>query len=196
MKLTEMKMKEPPQQLFTEFEILYKHFYKKAFYFTKSYVFDDLAAEDIASEALIKLWTEIRRDEVRHPDAFLLTILKNKSLDYLKHEQIKEDTFKELKETYHEELNLRISMLEACDPEEIFTAEIQQIVTDTLAGFPELTRRIFEMSRFGNRSNKEIAEELGFTVKNIEYHISKVLKTLRINLKDYLPLFYFFFFFN
>jgi len=179
-----------------EFDVLYKQFYRKAFYFTKSYVHDDLIAEDITSESLIKLWEQLRRTDIRHPDVFLLTILKNKSLDYLKHKVIKETVFEDLKSLYQEELDMRISMLEACDPEEVFTKEIQKIVEDTLAQFPEQTRLIFEMSRFGNKTNKEIAEELGYTIKNVEYHISKVLKALRISLKDYLPLFYFFFFFR
>lgn len=177
-----------------DFDVLYREYYKKAYYFTKSYVHDALVAEDITSESLIRLWEQLRKVEIHCPDVFLLTILKNKSLDYLKHESVKENTFEELRNTYREELTMRISMLEACDPEEIFSTEIQQILQQTLAQFPERTRRIFEMSRFGNQSNKEIAEALGYTVKNVEYHISKVLKVLRINLKDYLPLFYFFFF--
>lgn len=184
------------QQSSATFEAIYKQFYRKAFYFTKSYVHDEMIAEDIASEALIKLWEYVRREEVKHPEVFLLTLLKNKSLDYLKHEAIKANAFHEIKNTHYEELTIRINMLEACNPEEIFTIEIQQILRNTLTGFPEQTRTIFEMSRFENKSNKEIAEEFGVTVKSIEYHISKVLKTLRINLKDYLPLFYFFFFFN
>lgn len=48
------------------------------------------------------------------------------------------------------------------------------------------------MSRFENKMNKEIAENLGITVKGVEYHISRALKEFRISLKDYLPLFYFF----
>ena len=52
------------------------------------------------------------------------------------------------------------------------------------------------MSRFENKMNKEIAENLGITVKGVEYHISKALKEFRISLKDYLPLFYFFFYFH
>ena len=184
------------RQVFLEFETLYQHFYRKAFYFTRSYIFDELVAEDIASEALVKLWEQIRRNDIKSPDAFLLTILKNKALDYLKHEQIKEEALNELKSAYDEELNMRISMLEACDPKEIFTAEIQKLVKDTLTEFPKLTRQIFEMSRYENKTNREIAEELNFTVKNVEYHITKVLKALRISLKDYLPLFYFFFFFK
>lgn len=184
------------KQSFTDFELLYKQCYKRAFYFTKSYVFDDLAAEDIASEALIKLWEQLRREDVKSPDALLLTILKNKSLDYLKHERVKEEAFNELQYFQHEELNMRISMLEACEPENIFTDEIQKIIQDTLAALPEQTRLIFEMSRFNYLSNKAIAEELGFTVKNVEYHITKALKVLKISLKDHLPLYFFFFFFK
>jgi RNA polymerase sigma-70 factor (ECF subfamily) len=180
----------------TDFGIIYKQFYRKAFCFAKSYVHDGLAAEDIASESLIKLWEQMRRNRINNPEVFLLTILKNRSLDYLKHEAIREEAFVELKNDYQEELNLRISMLESCNPEGIFTAEIQQILHDTLARFPKQTRLIFEMSRFNNQSNKEIADALGLTVKTIEYHISKVLKALRISMKDYLPLFCFFFLFK
>lgn len=181
---------------FTEFESIYKRFYRKAFLFTKSYVHDELIAEDITSESLLKLWEQIRRQDIIHPEAFLLTLLRNKALDFLKHEAIKEEAFKEIKKVRQEELDLRISMLEACDPEAVFTAEIQQIIKDTLSRFPEQTRLIFEMSRFENKSNKEIADKLGLSVKSIEYHITKVLKALRITLKDYLPFFYFFFFYN
>jgi RNA polymerase sigma-70 factor (ECF subfamily) len=152
-------------------------------------------AEDIASESLVKLWEQSRKSRVEHPGVFLLTILKNRALDHLKHEAIREEAFAELKNIHREEVAMRISMLESCNPEGIFDAEIRQIVTDTLSRFPEQTRLIFEMSRFENRSNKDIAETMGLTVKSIEYHITKTLKALRISLKDYLPLFYFFFFF-
>jgi RNA polymerase sigma-70 factor (ECF subfamily) len=180
----------------TEFENIYKRFYRKAFLFTKSYVHDKVVAEDITSESLIKLWEQIRRQQVIHPEGFLLTLLKNKALDFLKHETIKKEAFNEMKMIHREELNLRISLLEACDPEEIFTTEIQKIIQKTLSQFPEQTRLIFELSRFENKSNKEIAEKLGLSAKSIEYHISKVLKALRISLRDYLPLFYFFFFYH
>ena len=91
------------------------------------------------------------------------------------------------------ELNIRISTLEACDPEEIFSHEIRTIIHNTLQSMPAQTRRIFEMSRFENKTVKEIAEETNITAKGVEYHITKALKVLRINLKDYLPLFYFLF---
>jgi FixJ family two-component response regulator len=43
-------------------------------------------------------------------------------------------------------------------------------------------------SRSGNCTNVQIAEELGVSVKTVEYRIRQSLKILRIKLKDYLPL--------
>ena len=81
--------------------------------------------------------------------------------------------------------------MEACNPNDIFSKEIQSILTKTLDDLPLQTKRVFMMSRFEQKSGKEIAEELGITVKGVDYHIAKALKALRISLKDYLPLIYF-----
>ena len=174
------------------FNALYTLYYRKSFLFAKSYVHDEQVAEDIAAEALIKLWEKLKTDIINSPQAMLLTILKNKSLDYLRLEQNKLNAMSELSELYVRELDIRVSSLEACDPSEIFSEEVNQIIQATLRTLPEQTRRVFKMSRFENKMNKEIAENLGITVKGVEYHISRALKEFRISLKDYLPLFYFF----
>ena len=93
----------------------------------------------------------------------------------------------------NEKLPDRREKLEACDPKEIFSDEVNRIIHKTLKNLPEQTHRIFEMSRFENKTVKEIADETNLTIKGVEYHITKALKALRINLKDYLPLFYFLF---
>ena len=72
---------------------------------------------------------------------------------------------------HHFELSTRISTLEACNPDEIFSEEVESIVRETLDLLPEQTRRIFLLSRFENKSNKEIAEEMKISIKGVEYHI-------------------------
>ena len=174
------------------FNEIYTSYYKKSFFFAKSYVHDDLAAEDIASESLIKLWEKLKTEKIDYIEPLLLTILKNKALDYLKHEEVKRTAFESMVDWHQQELSIRISTLESCDPNEIFSDEVESIIRETLKLIPEQTQRIFLLSRFENKSNKEIAELMGISVKGVEYHISKALKALRITLKDYLPLFYFF----
>ena len=69
------------------------------------------------------------------------------------------------------------------------------LIRHTLSSLPEQTRHIFMLSRFENRSNKEIAETVGLSVKSVEYHIGKALKVRRVSLTDYLPLFYLLFYY-
>lgn len=177
------------------FNEIYTSYYKKSFLFVKSYVHDDLAAEDIASESLIKLWEKLKTEEIDYVEPLLLTILKNKALDYLKHEEVRRTAFEFMADWHRQEFSIRISSLESCDPSKIFSDEVETIIRETLKSLPEQTSRMFLLSRFEHKSNKEIAELTGISVKGVEYHISKSLKALRIALKDYLPLFYFFFYY-
>lgn len=176
------------------FNDIYTSYYKRSFLFAKSYVHDDLVAEDIASESLIKLWEKLKIDDIDYVEPLLLTILKNKSLDHLKHEEVKRNALESMADWHQYELSIRISSLESCDPNEIFSKEVERIIHNTLKQLPEQTRQIFLLSRFNNKSNKEIAEQMGLSVKGVEYHMSKALKVLKVSLKDYLPLYCFFFY--
>lgn len=186
-------MAESEQFNFNDF---YNRCYRKTFLFAKSYVHDHWVAEDIASESLISLWEIMRKNEIYHPQTFLFSIVKNKSIDYLRRELHKQELLANLSEVGLRELNTRISTLEACEPETIYSEEVKKIVEMTLNSLPETTREVFIMSRFRHLSKKEIAKALGMTTKGVDYHISKTLKSLRLRLKDYLPIFLFFFFFN
>lgn len=164
--------------------------------FAKSYVHDAWAAEDIASEALTSLWEIMKKNEIHHPLTFLFSIVKNKSIDYLRHELTHQEALAMMSDVGMRELNTRISTLEACDPEIIYSNEVQHIIESTLSTLPERTREVFLMSRYQNLSKQEIATALGITTKGVEYHLANALKSLRVSLKDYLPLFYYLFFYQ
>jgi RNA polymerase sigma-70 factor, ECF subfamily len=170
------------------FNTVYSTYYRKSFLFVKSYVHDELVAEDIVSESLIKLWERMKSQPIEHIQSFLFTILKNSALDHLKHEASERKAFKSLNDYLAREHDIRISALQACDPKEIFSSEIQHIIQVTLASLPEKSRKIFMMSRYENKTNKEIAEVFNISVKGIDYHIALTIKALRVSLKDYLPL--------
>ena len=170
----------------TSFSGIYTHFYKRSFLFVKSYVHDEPAAEDIVSESLISLWQTIKKETVESPEKLLLVILKNNSLNFLKNQAIRQKAADLISSKMTRDLEYSITTLEACEPEEIFSSEIINIVDKTLLTLPEQTRRIFEMSRYEGLSVKEIADTLSISTKGVEYHITKALKALRITLKDYL----------
>ena len=166
---------------------IYTNHYKPSLLFVRSYVHDIMAAEDIVSESLISLWRAMKTEEVINPKAMLVTILRNESLNYLKHEYIKQEKLSTISGALLRDAQYRISTLESCNPAEIFSAEITQIVARTLQTLPPKTLKVFELSRYEQLTVKEIAEQLNLSDKSVEYHITKSLKALRIALKEYLP---------
>lgn len=171
-----------------EYNQLYSGYYRKCFLFAKSYVHSTEIADDIASEAMIKLWEIFgEEDDLRNIPAFLLTVVKNDAFNYLKREQLKLRAHENIQSSIQRELDFRISTLESCDPELLFSDELKQLFEETLATMPEQTRKIFSLSRLEDKSHKEIAEIAGISVKGVDYHIAKAMKLLREQLKDYLP---------
>ena len=164
------------------FNSIYTTYYRRAFLFTLSYVHNDLVAEDIVSEAIIYLWELSKKQEIPSIEAVLITYIRSKSLNYLKHLQVQENVYQNLTDKGQRELEIRISTLEACDPKEVMSEELRSKVKTLLAGMPEKTRIAFISDRLDGKSHKEIAEELGISVKGVEYHISKAVKLLRDNL--------------
>ena len=176
------------------FSKFYTDYYKSSFLFVKSFVRDDMTCEDIVSNSLIHLWETIKKEPVIYPHALLLKILKNSTLNHLKRLEMQESVHGELTAISKQDLYYRVSTLQVCEPNELFSEEISDIVKKTLLALPPQTREIFKMSRYENLSVKEIAKEKNLTVKSIEYHITKTIKALRIALIDYLPAFYFLFY--
>ena len=172
----------------TQFSELYDTFFQKAYLFAKSYLHNKQAAEDIASDSIMKLWEKVRSEKVENAKALLFTIVKNSALDYLRKEMVREKVHDIVLTNKSRELNFRISTLEDCDPSILFSKEIQDLIDATLSKTSAQSKHIFQMSRFEHLSNKDIAAKLNLSVKSVEYHITKVLTLLRNNLKDYIPI--------
>lgn len=170
------------------FNDIYQEFYHRCFLFAKSYTHLSAVAQDIASEAMIALWKAMKEEHIANIQAYLMTSIKNRSLDYLRHERMKIDAHENLLYAEQYELEFRIRTLESCNPETLFSEEVQTILEQTLQSLPDQTRKIFEMSRFENKSIKEISTTLNISIKGVDYHIAKALKLLRVNLKDYLSI--------
>lgn len=172
-------------QLFNNLFIEYKD---RFFRFASTYVTDYMAAEDIVMEAMMSYWENRERlGADAYPPAYIFTAIKNKCLNYLRSRQAYEDVAGKIREHEAWRLSLQISTLEACDPEELLSKEIQKLINETLKEMPEMMRRIFVMRRFEEKSYREIASAMNISVKGVEYHMAKATGLLRKKLKDFLP---------
>ena len=89
------------------FNSIYTTYYRRAFLFTLSYVHNDLVAEDIVSEAIIYLWELSKKQEIPSIEAVLITYIRSKSLNYLKHLQVQENVYQNLTDKGQRELEIR-----------------------------------------------------------------------------------------
>jgi RNA polymerase sigma-70 factor (ECF subfamily) len=165
---------------------LYLTYNERFVRFAKTYVFVREVAEDIVMESFMCYWeNRLAMPSESNVPAYIFTLIKNKCLNHLRRLRMQEDVAKYLSHLEKWELNLQISTLEACNPEKLFSEEVQQLVNRALTSLPEKTYEIFIRSRYHDQSHKEIADKLGLSTKSVEYHITKALKTLKIALKDY-----------
>jgi len=68
--------------------------------------------------------------------------------------------------------------------------QLLHTVEGVLQQLPEKTQTVFKLSRYEDKSVKEIASQLHLTEKAVEYHITKSLKTLKYYLRSYLNTFF------
>lgn len=157
----------------------------------RRYVRNDAVAEDIVSDSFMAFWESGARNspplaEEGYP-AYILTIVRNKCLDWLRAQSLHSRHERQLYELRRRVIAADIRSLEAIDPQELFTDEVETIVQRSLEALPELTRRVFVARRFEGRSYKQIAAECGISERRVEFEQEKAIRQLRVALKDYLP---------
>ena len=178
------------------FNALFNEYYRRFIRFAIGYLKDEQVAEDFVSEAFTVYWEN--KDDLlpeTNPPAYILTIIKNKCLNHIKHIRIQQRVTDELKDHNEWVLQTKISTLEACDPDFIFSKELQEIIDNTLEKLPEKTQQIFSLSRDKGLTYRDIANRTNLSQKAVEFHISKALHHLRVSLKDFIALSAFIFLF-
>lgn len=171
----------------------FNRYYQRCVLFAKSYTYGSAQAECMAAEAMAVLWEKMAAGEqVEFVLPFLFSVIRNKALHYLRRESLKYQIHGSIGSDASREIQFRINTLEACDPHALYAEDVQTILHKSLDALGRQTRRVFMLSRFDGMSNRQIAQELGISEKSVEYHVTKALKQLRTDLKDYLPLIYLF----
>ncbi len=159
------------------FEQLFKTHFVHLCNFSNQFVKDTDSAKDITQKVFINLWENREKiDTQKSIQSYLFTSVRNRSLNYIRDQ----------KKFRSEVLDLELHDFEIpFDEDGIAMSELKDKVSEALDKLPEKCRLVFEMSRFQNMKYKDIAEELDISVKTVEAHMSKALKSLRANLEDY-----------
>ncbi len=166
------------------FEAIYFEFYDMIYYLCIQYIQDKKISEDMVHDTFLKLW-EVRgslsdEDNIRN---FLYTITKNNCLNYLRNQKIVLKYKNYI--GYQEAVFNCESMVKLGDYLEF--KELKERIEESISMLPEDIRDTFTLSRNKELKYKEIAVKQNISIKTVEARISRALRILREELKDFLP---------
>lgn len=139
-------------------------------------------AEDIVQNAFVNVWNRIQAsEEPGNLKSYLYRAVRNASLKFLAKEKNTDEDIENAEDVAEEEID---------------TSERDARLWQAVSELPPKCREVFLMSKRDNYSYQEIADVLGISIKTVENHITKAMKSLRkaYGIKDKsisIPIFFF-----
>lgn len=133
-------------------------------------------AKDFTQEAFVRLWNNCSKVSLEKVKSYLFTIGNRLFLDHVDHQKVV------LKFQYRSEVS---ELQNETNPEYLYQAEeFKNRLEEAVSDLPENQRVTFLMSRIDKMKNREIADELGISIKTVEKHISLSVQTLKSRLDE------------
>lgn len=169
--------------LFNEagFEMLFKTHYKELHAYAFSLVRDWDTAEEIVQALFLKVWEKNEwlhiRTSVR---SYLYKSVYYDSLNFMRQQKV---------HLRYQNLTAHTLKNETDDAAgKLKLSEVESHLQKALNKLPEKCRAIFHLSRFEEMKYREIASQLGISIKTVETQMVKALRILRIEMQEFLPL--------
>jgi len=165
-------LKDDPEK---GFAVLFKKYYGPLCSHATRFVYSKEIAQDIVSEVFLNFWNKRLFESVASTfRAYLYTAVRNSA-------------YNQLKQEFGDRLATTPEPVEDVDPQSILLlSELMTKIERTIETFPPQCQKVFLLSRYEGRKNREIADELQIRPKTVEAHMMKALSILKKTLSDYL----------
>lgn len=164
------------------FEEIFKNNFNKLRSFAFIMTQQSHLAEEIVQNVFLKLWEKKETIKVENSiTSYLYKSVRNDCLNHIAHENIK------LTHRSHSLFQSKQNNTNGDADHKVIFSQLEKAIRKAIDQLPAQCRLIFELSRFENKKNREIAELLDISIKTVENQMGKALKILRAELIDYLP---------
>ncbi|HVW98260.1 MAG TPA: RNA polymerase sigma-70 factor [Mucilaginibacter sp.] len=158
------------------FKMLFERYWARLYATCNRYLKNRETSEEAVHDIFLNLWDRRKELEISSFENYLLNAVRYKAYNLIRE--------KKLSVTYIDDTLIAEIALSAQNADERLTEqEFQDEVFSYLRQLPKRCQEIFQLSRFNNLSNDEIAAQLGISKRSVENQITLALKHLRTCLK-------------
>lgn len=151
------------------FERYYHEHYKSFFLMAIKYLKDSSQAEEIVNDVFLKIWEDGSKITIESSlKSYLYRSIINRCINMI-HKNKKEK---------HNRVELNSLPEEGYELKQIEETELQLQLYAAIDKLPDQCKKVFEMSRFDDLKQQEIADKLGISIKTVKNHITIALKQL------------------
>lgn len=160
------------------FDAVFRRWYEPLCHYVARLTDDDMdEAEDLVQQVFVKLWEQRDRLDIAWSlKAYLYKAVHNAALNRLRAANTRS------KYLEYNAVQLENAPIQPDDNARELTERLQK----ALDMLPPQCRHVFELSRFEDLKYREIADQLGISIKTVETQMGKALRLLRLQLADYL----------
>jgi RNA polymerase sigma-70 factor, ECF subfamily len=175
----------PSKIIILRYEELFRTYFISLCYFARKYIPDPDESKEIVHAVFVNIWEKKEEFDFEKPaKSYLFTAVYNRCMNYIRDRKKFVDPGDNLIPEPQDANSMNSDHLEA--------AELESRIWQIINSLPEKCKEVFVLNRFEGKKYSEIADHLNISVKTVETQMSKALKTLRDNLKDYIHLLLFF----
>jgi RNA polymerase sigma-70 factor (ECF subfamily) len=170
------------------FEDLFKQTFPRMIGYCRLFINDRDQSNDLVQECFVKLWE--KRSTIKagqSVESLLFVMLRNRCLNFLRDQKLQKAdqniSFLEENEFQH------LYQLDFIGKEEKTVEEkLIEAIQQSIEKLPEKRKLVFTKSKLEGRKNREIADELGVSVKAVEKHLHQAREQIRREMIQKFPL--------
>jgi RNA polymerase sigma-70 factor, ECF subfamily len=172
-----MRMRMGDEQAF---ELFFRKYNIRLCAFANKFLEDPEEAQEVVQDMFVKIWES--REEIDPENSlksYVFKTVQNLAINRLRRKKV-ESRYTEIYKLVYIDNN------EFSAHESLLAKELEAHIIHSIKKLPAECKKIFELSRNEGLKYREIADTLHISVKTVETQMSKALRSLRLELIDYI----------
>jgi RNA polymerase sigma-70 factor (ECF subfamily) len=172
----------------TAYEELFKQNFARMLGYCRLFIHDNAQANDLVQECFVKLWEKRQIIKTSQSvEGLLFVMLRNRCLNYLREQKLHAQD-RNINLLEENDLQYLYQLDFTGEEEKSLEERLLESIHESVNKLPEKRKLVFIKAKIEGKKNKEVAEELGISVKAVEKYLHQAKEQIRLEMLEKFPL--------